>query len=64
MTINKGIMRFGQPAIDMMIKEHQQFKRMTMFKRNNTHELTKEIKRCSLRAIDLIQQKKYRKSER
>ena len=57
MTTDKGIDRYGQCAVDALLKEFAQLDDMTVFDRLFANQLTDEQKRNALRSINLIKEK-------
>ena len=57
MTADKGIDRYGQRAVDALLKEFAQLDDMTVFDRLFANQLTDEQKRNALRSINLIKEK-------
>ena len=58
MTAKKGIEVFGERAVAAMIKEYQQLHDLQVFGGVDPSEITREEKHKSLRAINLIKEKR------
>ena len=57
MSAAKGIMTYGQAAIDALMKEFSQLNDLKVFKSVPADTLTAEQKKSALRAINLIKEK-------
>ena len=58
MSAAAGIKRYGQPAIDALLKEFLQLDEQAVFDPKHAHELTREQKREALRSVNLIKEKR------
>ena len=57
-TADKGIKRFGQPAVDTLMKEFCQLEKQSVFEPVLSTNLTREERNKALRFINLVEEKR------